>query len=70
MSFFFIKHIIYKLYTLYIYIAGMSTCNKTMCKHELNNKMDVRKWMLKNHPDKNNGVQHPDHVNITDCYKN
>ncbi len=41
-----------------------------MCKHELNNKMDVRKWMLKNHPDKNNGVQHPDHVNITDCYKN
>ena len=48
----------------------MTSCNKIMCKYNLNNKTDTKKWLLKNHPDKNNNIQHPDHVNITECYKN
>jgi superfamily II DNA or RNA helicase len=58
----------------------MSKCQEIMCKFNLYNKDDVKKWILINHPDKSD---HPDHdPNITpeiyqenfqilrDCLKN
>jgi len=41
----------------------MSKCQEVMCKFNLYNKEDVKKWILINHPDKSD---HPDHdPNIT-----
>ena len=40
-----------------------------MCKHNLTDKSETRKWLIKNHPDKNNGIQHVDHVKITECFQ-
>ena len=41
----------------------MSKFQEVMCKFNLNNKEDAKKWILVNHPDKKD---HPDHdPNIT-----
>ena len=48
----------------------MSDCSKLQKKFNFNSKQDVRKWLLLNHPDKNNNFSHPDLNNIMHCYTN
>lgn len=47
----------------------MPTCNTVMCKYNLNNSSDVKKWLLKNHPDKGGKIS-PDEFNkVIECYQ-
>ena len=40
-----------------------------MCKYNLNNSSDVKKWLLKNHPDKGGKIS-PDEFNkVIECYQ-
>ena len=41
-----------------------------MCKYNLNNKSDVKKWLLKNHPDKGGKINSNDFNKILECYQN
>lgn len=46
----------------------MSECSKLQKKYDFKSKQDVKKWLLTNHPDKNNNKSHPDLINIMKCY--
>ena len=47
----------------------MTTCNQVMCKYGLNTANDVKKWLLKNHPDKGGKIK-PDEFNkVIECYQ-
>ena len=46
------------------------SCKTIMCKYDLNDKSEVKKWLLKNHPDKGGKINSDDYAKIMDCYKN
>jgi len=46
------------------------SCKTIMCKYDLNDKSGVKKWLLKNHPDKGGKINSDDYSKIMDCYKN
>ena len=47
----------------------MVSCNTIMCKYDLNSTSDVKKWLLKNHPDKGGKID-PDEFNrVIECYQ-
>ena len=50
----------------------MSQCNKLMCKYNLNDKKETKKWLLNNHPDKLNDDSKidPNFTTILECYTN
>jgi hypothetical protein len=39
-----------------------------MCKYNLNDKSEVRKWLLKNHPDKGGQIPKDDFNRVLECY--
>jgi hypothetical protein len=47
----------------------MESCKKILCKLNLNSKKELQQWILRNHPDKNNGITHPNYNKILECYK-
>tara|TARA_Y100000389_G_scaffold198787_1_gene235921 strand:+ start:7460 stop:10540 length:3081 start_codon:yes stop_codon:yes gene_type:complete len=48
----------------------MTTCNQVMCSNNLDSREKTRKWILANHPDKNDGIAPINFDKILDCYKN
>ena len=47
----------------------MVSCTSIMCKYDLNSASDVKKWLLKNHPDKGGKID-PDEFNrVIECYQ-
>ena len=48
----------------------MSECSKFQKKYNFKSKQDVKKWIMLNHPDKNQNKTHPDLQTILSCYKN
>ena len=45
----------------------MVSCNSVMCKYEINNKSDARKFILKNHPDKRGNIPTDEFNKILEC---
>ena len=46
----------------------MTDCSKLQKKFNFNSKQDVKKWLLQNHPDKNENRSHPELSKIVECY--
>ena len=47
----------------------MVSCHTIMCKYNLNNRSDTRKFILKNHPDKGGTIPDNDFKKILECYQ-
>jgi hypothetical protein len=47
-----------------------SECEAIMCKHNINDREDAKKFLLKNHPDKNSDFPKDEFKTILGCYKN
>ena len=47
----------------------MVSCRTIMCKYNINNKSDARKFLLKNHPDKGGTIPASEFNKILECYK-
>jgi len=47
----------------------MVSCNSVMCKYEINNKSEARKFILKNHPDKGGNIPTDEFNKILECYQ-
>ena len=45
----------------------MSSCKPIMCKHKLNTKADSKKFLLKNHPDKNSDFPEDEFKKVLEC---
>ncbi len=47
----------------------MVSCNELMCKYKLDTKSDVKKWLLKNHPDKGGTIPTDEFNKAIECYQ-
>ena len=47
----------------------MVTCYTIMCKYNLNNRSDAKKFILKNHPDKGGTIPNAEFNKILECYQ-
>ena len=47
----------------------MDSCKNIMCKYNLNNKSDMKKWLLKNHPDKGGKIPKDEFNKVIECYQ-
>ena len=47
----------------------MVSCNQVMCKYNLNTKTDIKKWLLKNHPDKGGKIPVDEFNKVIECYQ-
>ena len=45
----------------------MSSCKAIMCKHNLNTRADTKKFLLKNHPDKNSDFPQDEFKEVLEC---